>query len=245
MQFLHARIAHVTISLDPADLRSCNHCCTWVTDVYYSVMYYICIITSCIAIFLPDWYFVEYCKHGRKTSQIVTRFLPLDGAIASRAVIVIVSGTNAFGASWITHKKSPQIVGLGPPMRSQIFWPVNFNANQLNILVHLPQLWLNSTYQFKVALRLLPFSKSVSNWSASDMMTITALEAIASLSGTKNQSRYRQFWLLGTTETILIWPKELHKRWSIHLEFLSTSSSIAVNQLTTVFKWAGNQPVSA
>ena len=37
-------------------------------------------------------------------------------------------------------KKSPQIVGLGPPMGSQIFWLVNFNANQLNILVHLPLL---------------------------------------------------------------------------------------------------------
>ena len=34
-------------------------------------------------------------------------------------------------------KKCPQIEGLGPPMCSHIFWPVNFNANQLNILVHL------------------------------------------------------------------------------------------------------------
>ena len=32
-----------------------------------------------------------------------------------------------------SNKKSPQIVGQGPPMCSHIFWPVNFNANQLNI----------------------------------------------------------------------------------------------------------------
>ena len=38
------------------------------------------------------------------------------------------------------NKKSPQIVGLGPPVCSQIFGPVNFNANQLNVLVHLPLL---------------------------------------------------------------------------------------------------------
>ena len=35
------------------------------------------------------------------------------------------------------NKKSLQIVGLRPPMCSQIFQPVNFNANQLSILVHL------------------------------------------------------------------------------------------------------------
>ena len=39
-----------------------------------------------------------------------------------------------------SDKKSPQFVGLGAPMCSQIFWPVNFNANQLNILVYLPLL---------------------------------------------------------------------------------------------------------
>ena len=38
------------------------------------------------------------------------------------------------------NKKSPQIVGLGPLMCSQLFWPVNFDANQLNSLVHLPLL---------------------------------------------------------------------------------------------------------
>ena len=38
------------------------------------------------------------------------------------------------------NKLSPQVVGLGPPMCSQIFRPVNFDANQLNILVHLPLL---------------------------------------------------------------------------------------------------------
>ena len=43
-------------------------------------------------------------------------------------------------AQVIRNKKSPQIVGLGPPMCSHIFWPVNFNANQLNILVYLPLL---------------------------------------------------------------------------------------------------------
>ena len=34
-------------------------------------------------------------------------------------------------------KKSPQIVGLRPPMCLQIFYLVNFIANQLNILMHL------------------------------------------------------------------------------------------------------------
>ena len=36
-----------------------------------------------------------------------------------------------------TEQESPQIVGLRPPMCSQIVYMVNFNANQLNILVHL------------------------------------------------------------------------------------------------------------
>ena len=58
----------------------------------------------------------------------------------------------------IQHKKIPQIVGLGSLMCSHIFWPVNFNANQLNILVHLQLLCRNNTYQFKVAFRLLPFA---------------------------------------------------------------------------------------
>ena len=35
------------------------------------------------------------------------------------------------------NKESPQIVGLRPPMCSQIFLPANVNANQFNILVHL------------------------------------------------------------------------------------------------------------
>ena len=37
----------------------------------------------------------------------------------------------------LNKQKSPRIVGLRPPMCSQIFWPVNFDANQLNILVYL------------------------------------------------------------------------------------------------------------
>ena len=39
------------------------------------------------------------------------------------------------------YKKSPQIVGLGPPMYPQIYFClVNFNAKRLNILLHLPLL---------------------------------------------------------------------------------------------------------
>ena len=45
-------------------------------------------------------------------------------------------------APGIGNKKSPHFVGLGPPTCLLIFGPVNFNANQLNIL-HLPLLWLN------------------------------------------------------------------------------------------------------
>ena len=41
-------------------------------------------------------------------------------------------------------------MGLRPPMYSQIFYPTNFNANPLNILVHLQLRWLHNDYQFKV-----------------------------------------------------------------------------------------------
>ena len=59
------------------------------------------------------------------------------------------------------NKKSPQIVEFRPPMCSQIFFLAGkLNANQLNILVHLQLLWLNSAYQFKVLLHLPPFGRN-------------------------------------------------------------------------------------
>ena len=54
-------------------------------------------------------------------------------------------------------KKSPQIVGLGPPMWSPIFYEGNFNVNPLEILVHLQLLGLHDAYQSKVVPYLLPF----------------------------------------------------------------------------------------
>ena len=77
--------------------------------------------------------------------------------------VVTISYDN-FGC--LIYKKSPQIVGLGPPMCSQIFWPVNVNANQLNILVHLQQLWFHNAYQFKakscsICYRLSVISRAV------------------------------------------------------------------------------------
>ena len=70
---------------------------------------------------------------------------------ATLAITTVVAGKTAVSitiAVWKLRtvlvyafdKKSPQIVGLGPPMCWQIFGPGNFNANQLNILVHLPLL---------------------------------------------------------------------------------------------------------
>ena len=61
----------------------------------------------------------------------------------------------------LNGKKSPQIAGLRPLMCSQIFQPPNFNANQLNILVHLQLLWLLNAYHFKVLLHLLPFGRNL------------------------------------------------------------------------------------
>ena len=42
------------------------------------------------------------------------------------------------------NKKSPQIVGLRPPMCSQIFQQANFNVYPLNILAHLQLLRLHN-----------------------------------------------------------------------------------------------------
>ena len=48
-------------------------------------------------------------------------------------------------------------------MCSQIFQPEKFDANPLNILVHLQQLGLllHNAYQFTVLLHLLPFGRNL------------------------------------------------------------------------------------
>ena len=60
-------------------------------------------------------------------------------------------------------KKNPQIVRLRSPICSQnvLACKANFNANPLNILVHLQLLWLHNAYQFKVLLHLLPFGHNL------------------------------------------------------------------------------------
>ena len=86
----------------------------------------------------------------------VVRKVPKNRHITSPHLEEVLGGITAKRVRDKRNKKSPQIVGLGPPMCSQIVG----RSTLLNILVHLPLLWLNSTYQFKVALRLLPFGRN-------------------------------------------------------------------------------------
>ena len=42
---------------------------------------------------------------------------------------------------------------------ASFFYPANFNANLLNMLMHMQPLWLHNANQFKVLLHLLPFHR--------------------------------------------------------------------------------------
>ena len=63
--------------------------------------------------------------------------------------------TNMNLVSTSQNNKSPEIVGLRPPM-CWTFLTGNFYAYPLNILVHFQLLWLHNAYQLKVLLHLLP-----------------------------------------------------------------------------------------
>ena len=76
--------------------------------------------------------------------------------IKSKVIAVSVRVTAALNK----NKKSPQIVGLRPPMCSQIFSRQTVIENPLNILVNL-LLWLHNAYQFKVLLHLLPSGRNL------------------------------------------------------------------------------------
>ena len=60
-----------------------------------------------------------------------------------------------------SNRKMQQIVGPRQPMCWTIFGPANFNANPLNILVHLQLIWFHNASQLKVLLHLLPFGRKV------------------------------------------------------------------------------------
>ena len=93
---------------------------------------------------------------------------------------------NAQRASPIAHRpEKPTNCGTKAAYILANSLPANFNANKVNILVHLQQLWLHSAYHFKVLLHLLPFGRNLKG----------EFEDTPNLGGLGSYGRVRGSWI--------------------------------------------------
>ena len=89
------------------------------------------------------------------------------------------------------------------------FLPANFNANPLNILAHLQQLWLHNAYQFKVLVHLSPFARNLEGqfWD-SQFWGLGECKRVGICTNWKPTSQYKVLFYLtsfGSNSNVKLW----------------------------------------